>query len=44
MRNEGSVLVTLDFDGGALSCITYGPTQALYSSLGYYLESIWELF
>ena len=43
MRNEGSMLVTLDFDGGALSCITYGPTQSLYSSLGYFLESIWEL-
>ena len=43
MRNESSMLVTLNFNGGALSCITYGPTQSLYSSLGYFLESIWEL-
>ena len=37
MRNEGSMLVTLNFNGGALSCITYGPSQSLYSSLGYLL-------
>ena len=35
-EDEGSMLVTLNFNGGALSCIIYGPTQSLYSSLGYF--------
>ena len=26
MRKGGSTLVTLNFDGGALSCISYGPS------------------
>ena len=37
MRKGGSTLVTLIFDGGALFCITYGPSQSLYSTVGYLL-------
>jgi hypothetical protein len=40
MRKGGSTLVTLNFDGGALSCITYGTSQSLYSSLGYLLGEL----
>ena len=39
MRNGGNTLVTLNFDGGSLFCIPYGPSQ-LNAHQDYFLESI----